>query len=137
MPLPILDFVVPNVTPSRPSRGASVAIVFLGLMTLVALFAPLVAPYRPSDPLDIVRLKTQPPSLAHWFGTDMFSRDVLSRVLHGARVSLSVAFLGAGLAAVIGTAYGAVAGYVGGVVDDVMMRVVDSILSIPRILLLL
>jgi peptide/nickel transport system permease protein len=121
----------------RNTPAAGVAVAFLALLSVVALAAPLVSPFNPSDQLDIVRLKTRPPSLQHWFGTDVFSRDVFSRVVYGARVSLSIAFLAAGLAAVIGTTYGAVAGYVGGVLDNLMMRVVDAVLSIPRILLLL
>jgi peptide/nickel transport system permease protein len=119
------------------ARGVAVAAVFLGLLGVVALLAPLIAPYHPGDQLDIVRLKTQPPSFAHWFGTDIYSRDVLSRVLYGARISLSIALLAATVAAVVGTAYGATAGYVGGALDNVMMRAVDTIMSIPRILLLL
>ena len=125
---------MPNV---QRTPGARAAVLFLALLTLFALFAPLIAPYSPSDHLDIVRLKTQPPSLEHWFGTDNYSRDVLSRVLYGGRISLSIAFLAATLAAVVGTAYGAIAGYVGGAMDNVMMRAVDTIVSIPRILLLL
>lgn len=125
---------MPNV--SR-ARGVAIAAVFLGLLGVVALLAPLIAPYHPGDQLDIVRLKTQPPSFAHWFGTDIYSRDVLSRVLYGARISLSIALLAATVAAVVGTAYGATAGYVGGALDNVMMRAVDTIMSIPRILLLL
>jgi len=124
-----------HVIRSEPAAGAAVA--FLAILSLVALLAPVVSPYNPSDQLDIIRLKTQPPSLQHWFGTDIYSRDVFSRVVHGARVSLSIAFLAASFSALVGTAYGAIAGYVGGALDDLMMRVVDAILSIPRILLLL
>jgi peptide/nickel transport system permease protein len=121
----------------RIAPAAGWAAAFLALLSVVALVAPLVSPYNPSDQLDIVRLKTSPPSFQHWFGTDIYSRDVFSRVVYGARVSLSIAFLAAGLAALIGTTYGAIAGYVGGVLDNIMMRVVDTVLSIPRILLLL
>ena len=121
----------------RNAPGVGAALGYLALLALVAILAPLISPYNPGDQLDIVRLKTQPPSVEHWFGTDVYSRDVLSRVVHGARISLSIAFLAATLAAVVGTAYGAIAGYVGGALDNVMMRTVDAILSIPRILLLL
>ena len=86
---------------------------------------------------DIIELASQPPSVAHPFGTDVYSRDVLSRLLHGARISLSVACLAVLVSITVGTSYGAIAGYVGGRVDAVMMRVIDALLSIPRILVLL
>jgi peptide/nickel transport system permease protein len=106
------------------------------LLCIIALIAPVIAPYPPNAPLDIVALKGQTPSLAHPFGTDRFSRDVLSRVLYGTRISLSVATLAVLLSATIGTAYGVTAGYVGGRVDTVLMRLLDAFLAIPRVLLL-
>lgn len=115
----------------------SIATVLLGIVVLAAVFAPVVAPYDPIAQPDIVALKNLPPSFAHPFGTDPFSRDVLSRVIYGARVSLGVATLATLVTILIGTVYGAVAGYAGGVVDMIMMRVVDAGLSIPRILLLI
>lgn len=122
----------------RPSRRSAwwAGSVILALC-IVAIFASVIAPYPPAAQLDIIALKNQPPSFAHPFGTDWFSRDVLSRVIFGARVSLSVATLSALLATTIGTAYGLVAGYVGGRVDGAMMRVLDALLSIPRVLLLI
>ena len=84
----------------------------LAVVALAAVFAPLLAPYDPTAQLDIVRLKSQPPSLAHPLGTDPFSRDVLSRVLYGARVSLAVGLARRRmLAMTFGIAVGAVAGY--------------------------
>jgi peptide/nickel transport system permease protein len=103
----------------------------------MALCAPWIAPYSPSAQLDIVELRSLPPSLAHPFGTDPYSRDVLSRVIYGARVSLGIAFLATAVALVVGTLYGAIAGYVGGVVDTIMMRAVDAMLAIPRVLLVI
>ena len=107
------------------------------LLTVAAIAAPLLTPYGPTETLDIVALKNLPPSLAHPFGTDQHSRDVLSRILHGARVSLAVGFLSVLVAVTLGTAYGAIAGYVGGVTDTVLMRVVDACLAIPRVMLLI
>jgi peptide/nickel transport system permease protein len=118
-------------------RTAVAAAVVLLLVALLALFAPLVAPYDHVQPLDIERLKNARPSSAHWFGTDAYSRDVLSRVLFGARVSLGVAVLAVAVSVTVGTAYGAVAGFVGGRVDAAMMRLVDTLLSLPRVLLLI
>jgi peptide/nickel transport system permease protein len=121
----------------RRNRAALVALGAVGALALIALLAPALAPYDPTAQLDIVALKGQPPSLAHPFGTDAFSRDVLSRVLYGARVSLGVAVLAVVLSATLGTAYGAVAGFYGGRVDAVMMRLIDALLAVPRILLLI
>ena len=118
-------------------RSAMVGLIVLVLLALLALAAPLVAPYDPKIQPDIIALKNHAPSLAHPFGTDEYSRDVLTRIIYGGRVSLSIAFLSVIVAATIGTAYGAVAGYAGGLVDSAMMRTVDALLAIPRVLLLI
>ena len=118
-------------------RGARLALGVLIALVVVAALAPWLAPYDPTAQLDIVALKNLAPSLAHPFGTDFASRDVFSRVLYGARVSLSVAVLAIAVSTSLGTAYGAVAGYRGGRVDDLMMRLIDAALSIPRILILI
>jgi peptide/nickel transport system permease protein len=114
----------------------------LGLFTLVffvtvALAAPWVAPYDPSLQLEIVELKNQAPSLLHPLGTDLYSRDVWSRLAYGARVSLSIAALAMLVAITLGALVGAVAGYTRRRVDTVLMRMVDVGLAIPRIFLLL
>jgi len=119
-----------------PRSAKAALFVLLGLY-LVALFAPLIAPYDPSRQLDIVALKSQPPSVAHPFGTDSFSRDVLTRVMFGTRVSLSIALLAVMVSAVVGTVYGLVAAAGGGLVDSILMRLLDAMLAIPRVLLLL
>jgi len=87
--------------------------------------------YRPDTLSDSQFL---PPSAAHWFGTDVHGRDLFSRVLYGAQVSLMVGLVGAGVSLVIGVLWGAVAGYVGGRVDSVMMRIVDILYSLPSII---
>ncbi len=114
-----------------------IGLVTLSLIILVALLAPWIAPYDPKEQLDIVALNSQPPSLAHPLGTDTFSRDVLSRMIHGARFSLAISLGAVTLATIFGTILGAVAGYVGGVVDAVLMRLVDAAFSIPSLLLLI
>lgn len=114
-----------------------VALVVLALVVLAALFAPLLTPYDPAAQLDIVRLRSLTPSLAHPFGTDPYSRDVLSRVLFGARVSLSIAFAAVALSISFGILVGVIAGYLGGAVDAVLMRLVDAALAIPRLLLII
>jgi peptide/nickel transport system permease protein len=118
-------------------RVAVTAAVVLGLVVLAAIFARWITPYPPNAQLDVVNLKLKPPSAAHWFGTDQLSRDVLSRVLDGARISLAVASLSVVVAVTIGVAVGAVAGYAGGLADTLLMRAVDTFVAIPRILLLL
>jgi peptide/nickel transport system permease protein len=121
----------------RRSRGSMVALGVVIAVIALSAAAPLIAPYAPDALLDMVALKSRPPSLTHLFGTDPVSRDVLSRVLFGGRVSLVVAVLAMLTATTVGTCYGAVAGYAGGAVDEVMMRITDACLSIPRVLLLL
>jgi peptide/nickel transport system permease protein len=116
---------------------ARVAGVVLLIVIGVAVFAQQLAPYDPNVPLDIVRLHSRPPSLAHPLGTDTISRDVLSRLIYGTRVSLSIAFSAVALSMTIGILLGALAGYAGGLVDAVLMRLVDAGLSIPRLLLLI
>jgi peptide/nickel transport system permease protein len=111
-------------------------IVFLVFVCL-SLLAPLLAPYSPSAQIDPAHERYEPPSHDHLMGTDKFGRDILSRVLYGARVSLSVAVISVLLASLFGMIYGAFAGYVGGWVDEVSMRLVDGLLAFPRLLLLL
>lgn len=109
----------------------------LVVIVAAAVLAPILAPHDPNRQLDIVALKDLPPSRAFPFGTDPVSRDVLSRVLYGGRVSLLVGFLAALGGTVIGTAYGAIAGFTGGPVDNAMMRLVDAGMAVPRVLLIL
>jgi peptide/nickel transport system permease protein len=118
-------------------RSSRVAFFVLGVILLMGLLAPLIAPYDPAAQPDIVFLKSLPPSFAHPFGTDPYSRDVLSRVIYGARLSLMIGVLATIVSLTFGVAYGAVAGYAGGALDAVMMRVLDAFLSIPRLLLLI
>ncbi len=117
-------------------RSSRAALWALTAIVLVGLFAPLLAPYDPAAQPDIVALKDLAPSWSHPFGTDPYSRDVLSRVIYGARLSLIIGFLATMVSLTLGVAYGAVAGYAGGLMDSIMMRVLDAFLAIPRLLLL-
>ena len=121
----------------RRDPAALAALALLLTLALLALLAPLLAPYDPTAQPDMVALKNRPPSFAHPLGTDIYSRDVLTRVLYGSRVTLSVGVLAALLSTTLGAAYGAVAGWLGGAVDTVLMRLVDACLGIPRVLMLL
>lgn len=118
-------------------REPRLALAALLIIIAAAAAAPLIAPYDPIAQSDIARGGTLAPSYEHPLGTDQFSRDVLSRLLFGARVSLLVGFLATTVAVTVGTAYGLAAGYVGGVLDEVLMRLVDALMSIPRVLLVL
>lgn len=119
------------------NRAAIAAIALLLAIVIPCVAAPLFAPYNPVEQQEIIKLKNHPPSALFPFGTDQASRDVLSRVLYGGRVSLAVAFIATLVSITLGTAYGAIAGFAGGVVESVMMRILDALLSIPRLLLLI
>ncbi|MBI2355461.1 MAG: ABC transporter permease [Deltaproteobacteria bacterium] len=107
----------------------------VALLFLVSLLAPLIAPY---DPNGINAWQVlEPPSVQHWFGTDELGRDVLSRVLYGARISLKVGFVAIGIAVAIGTVVGLVSGFYSGIVDAALMRVVDIMLCFPAFFLIL
>lgn len=104
-------------------------------LVLLSVAAPWIAPYDPQA--QDLSLQLQPPSASHWLGTDEYGRDVLSRMLHGGRISLSVGLVAVGIALVIGVCLGAIAGYFGGWVDQVIMRLVDIVLCIPTLFLIL
>jgi peptide/nickel transport system permease protein len=108
--------------------GAVVALVWV----VVAIFAPYIAPH---DPLAQIYAPAQSPSSANLFGTDELGRDVLSRVIYGARISVPIALLLVSLAAVIGGVFGGIAGYFRGLVDGVSMRLVDLVFAFPPIIL--
>ena len=113
---------------------AAFSLLFLGLIVAAATFAPLLAPFQP-DAMNNERYG--PPNLSHPFGTDNLGRDILSRVLHGARLSLVVGFIAVGIAATVGTALGVAAGFGSKRLDAVIMRGVDIMLAFPDILLAL
>lgn len=115
------------------NRLAAVGLVVLGLLILAALLAEVIAPYAYADG-DLTR-RLQPPSGDHWLGTDELGRDILSRIIFGARVSLQVGAVAVGISLVAGTLIGLVAGYKGGWVDTVSMRAMDVLFSFPVVLL--
>jgi len=116
-------------------RQPSPAVLFLVLLIGAATVAPLVAPYAP-DALDLANRRAAP-SGSHWFGTDDLGRDLFTRVLTGARVSLAIGLLSALTSALVGTLVGSVAGMRGRWLDDVLMRATDAMLCIPRLPLLM
>jgi peptide/nickel transport system permease protein len=130
----------PPRTPARDAwrhlRRNPVAIAgatILGFLLLVAILAPVVAPYDPTA--QTLNLRNAPPSAEHLLGLDALGRDVLSRVMYGARISLFIGFFTVGGALIVGTMVGAVAGYVGGRTDNLLMRLMDILLAFPSLLL--
>ncbi|WP_439498535.1 ABC transporter permease [Bosea sp. (in: a-proteobacteria)] len=115
------------------NRLSWIGLGLLALIVLIALFAPLLAPYDPLEQNLVARL--EPPSAEFWLGTDSYGRDVLSRLLYGARISLSVGFIAILIAMLIGSALGIVSGYIGGVFDQFVMGLLDVMLSFPTLLL--
>jgi peptide/nickel transport system permease protein len=105
----------------------------VGLFVILAVAAPLIVPHNPNS--GRIQDRFRPPSPEHWLGTDLQGRDVLSRIIYGARSSLQVALLSVSLGFVIGVAYGSIAGYVGKWVDFWAMRALDIILAMPGLLL--
>jgi peptide/nickel transport system permease protein len=121
----------------RKNRLATISAIVLVFMTLAAALAPVISPYDPNA-IDLDQSSLlQPPSISHYFGTDELGRDGFSRALYGARISLSVGFIASGMAVAIGTLIGAIAGMFGGWVDNILMRSVDILLSVPLFFLIM
>ncbi len=129
-------------------RSARVGLVILGVLVFMSVFAPLLAPFDPYDSLlgkEAGVLKRSAPCIhllgcpeaqpQHILGTDGNFRDVLSRVMYGGRISLSIGFAAVGFALFVGTIIGATAGYIGGALDNVLMRLMDVVLAFPSLLL--
>jgi peptide/nickel transport system permease protein len=119
----------------RRNRLAMVGLVTVAVLTILAILAPVVAPYDPVklDP----KAFGKPPSLAHLLGTDPSGRDVLSRLLYGARVSLSVGVVAVSIYLTIGTTLGSIAGFRRGMVDATIMRITDTVMSFPALIIII
>ncbi|MHC1760839.1 MAG: ABC transporter permease [Negativicutes bacterium] len=117
----------------KRSKLAMVGLFILSVLFITAIFADFIAPYHYAT--QNLRETFQYPSLKHPFGTDDFGRDIFSRIIYGARISLEVGFLAVGIAIVVGGLLGAVAGFYGGKLEQLIMRTTDVLLSIPSILL--
>jgi peptide/nickel transport system permease protein/oligopeptide transport system permease protein len=116
------------------NRAAVLSLFILGFMVIAAIIGPELVPPVNKETSDN---QLQPPSAEYWFGTDLNGRGVLYRVLLGARISLTVGIVGAMIAMVIGIGYGMISGYAGGRVDSVMMRIVDVLYAVPRLIVVL
>lgn len=119
------------------NRTAVAGLILIVAMYLIALVTPLIAPHDPGFQYDLLTHRFIGPSAAHPLGTDQYARDVLSRLLYGARISLTIGFVAVSISVTVGTVLGAIAGFFGGVVDSVIMRFVDMVISFPRLILLI
>lgn len=117
------------------NKAAVVSLVYIFILLLVAVFAPFIAPYG-YDEVDFVAI-TQPPSSTYWLGTDSLGRDVFSRLVYGARVSLSVSIMAQFVIIIIGVPVGLISGYYGGWVDTFIQRVVDILYAFPSLLFII
>ncbi|MDO5898546.1 ABC transporter permease [Agrobacterium sp. Azo12] len=117
------------------NRLALIGLVIIALLVFMAIFAPLIATHDPT--IQNLRTALQPPSLANWFGTDEYGRDIWSRIVYGSRVTLYIVALVTITVAPIGLIVGAVSGYFGGIVDLVVMRITDLFLAFPSLILTL
>ncbi len=115
------------------NKLAIVGMIIMGTFLLTAIFAPLIAPYDPIEQELVMRRR--PPSQEHLLGRDDLGRDILSRIIFGARTSLQVGVMSVGFAIVIGAVIGAISGYLGGWVDNIVMRLMDIMLAFPALLL--
>lgn len=115
------------------NRLVVVGLFIIAVFILSAIFAPLLVPYSPYEQSLVEGLR--PPSAEHPFGQDKLGRDILSRVIFGARVSIWIGLITVGISALVGVILGSLAGYLGGMVDEVLMRLIDILLAFPGILL--
>ena len=119
----------------KRNKMAMVGLVILTFLILAAVFANVIADFETEVIRQNIPNRLQPPSAEHWFGTDEFGRDIFARIVHGARVSLSVGVIAVGISLIIGGFFGAIAGYYGSLVDNIIMRIMDVFLAVPGMLL--
>lgn len=125
---------VPILRRLRADPAACVGLAVVGALVILAALGPALAPF---NPLAISNDRLQGPGLRHLLGTDGLGRDLLSRLLHGARLSLGSTILASGLVTIIGTVVGTISGFAGGLVDKLCMRLVDVVLTVPALILAL
>lgn len=124
----------PKMKRFRKNKLAVIALFLLFFMGTVAVFAPFAAPH---DPDEIRSTALEAPSVKHFFGTDDFGRDIFSRTIYGARISLSVGLVAVSISVIVGFFFGMISGYFGGFIENFIMRFVDVMLSFPSIFLIL
>ncbi len=117
----------------RRNRAALIGAFILLVWFFIALTAPYIIPYDPDQQNLADRL--QPPNITHWFGTDELGRDIFSRVLYGARISIPIGLIVVALSSLMGMFVGGISGYIGGLFDEIVMRVADAVLAFPSLVL--
>jgi len=133
--IPQLTLLASTLGRLRKNRAAVVSFIFLLLLLIPTFFPAQIAPYDPIEisPDEIL----QPPSRTHWFGTDQYGRDILSRIIYGTQYSIQLGFIAVGIAVLLGLPLGLISGFYGVWLDNILMRVVDIMLAFPGILLAL
>ena len=117
----------------RKNRLAVVGLIIFLILVLLSILAPVISPYGLDEQVATdIRMK---PCAAHWFGTDNFGRDILTRVLYGGRISLSIGLVSTAISAFFGIILGSIAGYFGGKVDSIIMRILDIFMALPTIIM--
>ena len=119
----------------KENKIALIALIILILLVFMVIFGPAISGYN-FEQMDTSAIN-QLPSSEHWFGTDSLGRDLFARVWQAGRVSLAIGIVGAVVASVVGSIYGGIASYLGGIVDDIMMRIVEVLLSIPYLIIVI
>lgn len=118
----------------KQNHAALISLGFICFMILVAIFGPVILPnYQQENLLDTLAS----PNREHWFGTDNLGRDVLTRLVRGTRISLSLGFIAETINIIIGSIYGGISGFIGGKVDVLMMRIIDVVVSIPQMIIMI
>lgn len=116
----------------KKDKLAIIGLVIIAVIAIFAIFGPMISPYTYDG--QNIENQNQPPTKEHWFGTDKFGRDIFTRTLYGARISLTIGLVTAIINMVIGVLYGGIAGYFGGKTDMIMMRIVDVLSGVPSLL---
>jgi oligopeptide transport system permease protein len=119
----------------KQNKIAITSLIILTVIALMTIFGPFMVPYKHFE--TNTKIVNQLPSAAHWLGTDNLGRDIFARLWTGGRVSVLIAIIGALIDALVGVTYGGVAGYFGGLVDDIMMRIVEILVSIPYLIVVI
>ena len=119
----------------KKNKMAMIGLGIVALLVLISIFADFLFDYNTVVIKQNTAIRLQTPSAAHWLGTDEFGRDILARLVHGSRVSLSVGVVAVSIALLIGGSLGAIAGFYGGKIDNVIMRIMDIFLAVPSLLL--
>lgn len=119
----------------KENKIATVALILLSALVFLVIFGPAISGYNYEE-MDLSAVN-QPPSAQHWFGTDKLGRDMFARVWQGGRVSMIIGLVGAFVASFVGCIYGGISGYYGGRVDDIMMRIVEVLISVPYLIVVI